>query len=210
MNRREHPAQLYLVTPQGFDPQAFASLLERALAAHPVACVRIELGAQPEQRWREAVSHLIQVTHAHDVALLVADHYRLVGPLGLDGVHLSAGRTPLREVRRALGAERIIGAFAGASRHTGMTLADAGADYVSLGPVGETGDLGDGRLAGDELFHWWAEVIETPVVAEGGVTPSDAARLAPYADYIVPDPAVWYAPAGIEAALAAYAAALAA
>lgn len=209
MNRREHPAQLYLVTPQGFDPPALALLLGRALAAHSVACVRIELGTQPEGRWREAASHLKPVAHAHDVALLVADHYRLVGPLGLDGVHLATGRTPVREVRRALGAERIIGAFAGASRHMGMTLAEAGADYVSLGPVGATGDLGDGRLAGDELFHWWADMIETPVVAEGGVTPSDAARLAPYADFIVPDPAIWSVPAGIEAAIAPYAEALA-
>ncbi len=209
MNRREHPAQLYLVTPQGFDPPAFAQLLERALAAHAVACLRIELGAQPEERWHKAVDHLMPVAHAHDVALLIADHYRLVGPLGLDGVHLATGRMPVREVRRALGAERIIGAFAGASRHMGMTLADAGADYVSLGPVGETGDLGDGRRAEDELFHWWAEVIETPVVVEGGVTPSDAARLARYADFVVPDPSVWVAPGGIEAALAPYAEALA-
>jgi thiamine-phosphate pyrophosphorylase len=209
MNQREHPARLYLVTPQGFDPAAFAKLAERALTAHPAACLRIELGVQPEERWREAANHLMPVAHAHDVALLIADHYRLVVPLGLDGVHLGSGRTPLREVRKALGADRIVGAYAGASRHLGMSLAEAGADYVSLGPVGETGDLGDGRRVEDEVFHWWAEVIEVPVVAEGGVTPSDAARLAPYADFIVPDPAIWSAPGGVEAALAPYAEALA-
>ncbi len=209
MNLRAHPAQLYLVTPQGFEPAAFATALERALNAHPAACLRIDLGAQPEERWREAASHLLPVAHAHDVALVIADHYRLVAPLGLDGVHLGSGVASVREARRALGADRIVGAFAGASRHRGMSLADAGADYVSLGPVGETGDLGDGRRAEDELFHWWAEVIETPVVAEGGVSPSDAARLAPYADFIVPDPSVWSAPGGIEAALAPYVEALA-
>lgn len=209
MNLRAHPAQLYLVTPQAFDPAAFANTLERALKAHPVACLRIDLGTQPEDRWREAAGQLLPVAQAHDVALLIVDHYRLVAPLGLDGVHLGAGRTPVREVRKALGTDRIVGAFAGASRHIGMTLADAGADYVSVGPVGETGDLGDGRRAEDELFHWWAEVIETPVVAEGGVSPSGAARLAPYADFIVPDPSIWSAPGGIEAALAPYAEALA-
>ena len=59
------------------------------------------------------------------------------------------------------------------------------------------------------MFHWWAEMIETPCVAEGGVRPADAARLAAYADFVVPDLAVWQAPEGIEAALAPYAAALA-
>jgi len=44
---------------------------------------------------------------------------------------------------------------------------------------------------------------------ESSVSPSDAARLAPYADFIVPDPSVWSAPGGIEAALAPYVEALA-
>jgi thiamine-phosphate pyrophosphorylase len=205
----ETHARLYLVTPAEFEPEPFAALLGRALAAHPVACVRIDLGAAPEEAWQAAVNHLLPVAHQHDVALLIAEHHRLVAPLGLDGVHLATSRTPIREVRRALGPDRIVGAFAGASRHVGMTLAEAGADYVSLGPVGATGGLGDGRRAEDELFHWWAEMIETPVVAEGGVTPSDATRLAAYADFIVPEPGLWKAPAGIEAALAPYAEALA-
>jgi thiamine-phosphate pyrophosphorylase len=203
------PARLYLVTPREFEPEPFAALAGRALAAHGVACLRLDLGAAPEERWRMAANHLLPVAHAHDVALVIVDHHRLVAPLGLDGVHLAASRTPVREVRKALGRDRIIGAFAGVSRHIGMTLAEAGADYVAFGPVGETGALGDGGRAGDEIFEWWAEMIETPVVAEGGATPADAARLAPFADFVAPDPAVWSAPEGIEAALAPYAAALA-
>ena len=209
MTGNGRPAQLYLTTPVEFDPAAFATLVERALAAQAVACLRLDLGGAPEEQWRTAVNHLLPVAHAHDVALVIAEHHRLVIPLELDGVHLAASRTPVREVREALGADRIIGAFAGASRHLGMTLATAGADYVALGPVGHTGALGDGGLAGDELLDWWAETIETPLVAEGGVTAADSARLARVADFVVPDPAVWSAPEGIEAALAVYAEALA-
>ena len=210
MTGAETPARLYLVTPREFEPEPFAALVERALTAQPVACLRLDLGgAAEEEQWRVAVNHLLPVAHAHDVALVIADHHRLVAPLGLDGVHLAASRVPVREVRKALGPDRIIGGFAGVSRHIAMALAEAGADYVALGPVGETGGLGDGKRAGDELFQWWSEMIETPVVAEGGVSPADACRLAPYADFIVPDLAVWTAPEGIEAALAPYAEALA-
>jgi thiamine-phosphate pyrophosphorylase len=209
MSTPESPARLYLTTPRHFEPEPFAALAERALAAHAVACLRLDLGDAPEGAWRDAANHLLPVAHAHDVALVIAEHHRLVRPLGLDGVHLGTSRVSVRELRKALGPDRIIGAFAGVSRHVGMTLAEAGADYVSFGPVGETGGLGDGTRAEDALFEWWAEVIETPVVAEGGVTPADATRLAPYADFIVPDPAIWSAPGGIEAALAPYAAALA-
>jgi len=139
------PARLYLVTPREFEPEPFATLLGRALAAHPVACLRLDLGAAPEEQWRAAVAHLLPVAQAHEVALVIAEHHRLVAPLGLDGVHLGASRVPVREVRKALGPDRIIGGFGGVSRHIGMTLANAGADYVALGPVGETGALGDGR-----------------------------------------------------------------
>jgi thiamine-phosphate pyrophosphorylase len=208
MTGAETPARLYLVTPMEFDPEPFAAQVDRALAAQTVACLRLDLGGAPEEQWRVAANHLLPVAHAHDVALVIADHHRLVTPLGLDGVHLAASRVPVREVRKALGPDRIIGGFAGVSRHIAMALAEAGADYVALGPVGETGGLGDGSRAEDAMFEWWAEMIETPVVAEGGVSVADAARLAPFADFLVPDLGVWTAPEGIEAALAAYAAAL--
>ena len=209
MTRRDPPARLYLVTPAQIEPEALAEAAGRALKTRAVACLRLDLGAAPEEAWRAAAARLRPVAEAHDVALVIAEHYRLVEPLGLDGVHLGSSRTPVREVRKALGADRIVGAFAGASRHVAMTLAEAGADYVSLGPVGEVGALGDGTRAEDALFEWWAEMIETPVVAEGGVSAEDAARLARWADFVVPDAGIWDAPEGIEAALARYAEALA-
>ena len=200
--------RLYLVTPPRIGPDLLP-LLERVFAAVPVACLRIDLGEAPEADWRAAVDLLMPPCHAAEVALVVADHWRLVEPLGLDGVHLVDARTPLREVRRALGPDRIIGAFAGASRHRGMTLAEAGADYVAFGPVGDTGLLGGDERAPDELFQWWSEMIETPSVAEGGVTEADAARLSAIADFLVPDRRIWDGP-DPAARLAACAAALAA
>lgn len=209
MNRRAPAARLYLVTPPHFEPEPFAVLAERALATGLVACLRLDLGAAPEEIWRAAASALRPVAHGQDVALVIAEHHRLVRPLGLDGVHLAASRTPVREARKALGPECIVGAFAGASRHVAMTVAEAGADYVSLGPVGDVGALGEGSRAEDELFEWWAETIETPVVAEGGVTLEVARRLGGWADFFVPELGVWESPDGIEAALGRYAETLA-
>ena len=136
--------------------------------------------------------------------LVIADHFRLAVPLGLDGAHLTDGARSVREARRALGPEPIVGAFARASRHDGMTAAEIGADYVSFGPVTST-PLGGGGTADPELFAWWAETIETPVVAEGGITPEAAARLAGMADFLAVGDELWSHPDGPEAALAAIA-----
>lgn len=199
--------RLYLVTPEREAPADFAPRLARVLAAVPVACVRLSLGAEADEAaWTQAANHLLPVCHDADVALVITDHYRLVAPLGLDGVHLATARTPVRQVRKELGKDRIVGGHAGTSRHQGMVLAEADADYVSFGPV-RAGALGDGEIAADELFEWWAEVIETPSVAEGRVTLEDARRLAPIVDFVVPDRAVW-AEDDVIAALKAYADAL--
>ncbi len=195
MNDTPAHARIYLVSPQQADPQAFAGALARVLDTladiAPPACLRIDLGEAPEDDWRRMFDAVISHCHTHDVALLVRDHYRLVAPHGLDGVHLAKGAAPLREVRDVLGSDRIVGAHAGASRHRGLVLGEAGADYVAFGPVGEIGALGTEERAEDELFAWWAEMIEIPCVVDGGVGPAEAARLAHIADFIVPDRLTW-------------------
>lgn len=203
----EERARLYLLTPRLADGAAFASDLDAALAAAPVACVRMLTAEADEAVIRRVADPLGEVCRAHDVALVLTDHFRLVRPLGLDGVHLETPRLRLRDAREALGRDAIVGAHAGASRHHGMTLAEAGADYVSFGPVVDDG-LGDGEVAEADLFHWWSEMIETPVVAEGGVTLETGAALGGVADFIAFDAPVWDHPEGAAAGAKAAAAAL--
>ena len=204
------PSRLYLLLPPRFEPEEIAEQLSVALAATPIACVRLDLGPADEEDWIRAANHVIEPCHAHDVALVVTDHYRLVDALGLDGVHLSAAaQISLRDARKALGDDRVVGAYAGNSRHQGIVLGEAGADYVSFGPVGDAGALGAEATAGDDLFQWWGEMIETPSVAEGGVSVEDAARLSPHTDFVVPDRRIWNAPEDLSATLQAYAKALA-
>lgn len=185
-------ARLYLVAPATFgegDPDRIAALLD----AFDIACVRLALASASEDDVGRAADALRPVCHARDVPLLVADHYRLVGRLGLDGVHLTDGARQVRAVRKALGSDAIVGAFCRASRHDGMTAAEIGADYVSFGPVGATG-LGDGTIAEPDLFAWWSEMIEVPVVAEGAVAPDLAASLAGIADFLAVGEELWATP----------------
>lgn len=199
--------RLYLLTPVLTDGAVFAPDLDAALAAAPAACVRIRAASADEAALRRIADALRETCHGRDVALVLTDHYRLVRPFGLDGVHIENPRLGLRDARKALGADAIVGVFGGASRHNAMNLAEAGADYVSLGPVADTG-LGDGAVADEDLFRWWSEMIETPVVAEGGVTVAAAARLAASADFIAVDAAVWEHPEGAAAGARAMAAAI--
>mgnify|MGYP005847641775 CR=1 FL=1 len=199
--------RLYLLTPPAFEPGPFAETLKATLGAADVACVRLTMDAG-EDALRRAADALRPVCAAADVALVIAEHVRLVAPHGLDGVHLGdPSPGAVRRAREALGADAIVGAFAGASRHRGMNAAEAGADYVALGPL-RAGALGDGEEADPALIAWWQEMIETPCVAEGGMSPAVARSLRGAADFVAVRRSVWDAPEGPVAALAAYAAAL--
>lgn len=193
----ENP-QLYLITPPAFEPAAFADRLAAVLDAEPVACIRLSLATQDEDAIARAADALREMAHARDVALVIERHLQLVERLGLDGVHLPDGPRGVRKARAALGGDAIVGAFCGASRHDGMTAGEAGADYVAFGPVGAT-PLGDGTVAETELFAWWSQMIELPVVAEGALTPDLIARIAPVADFIALGEEIWRADAPLDA-----------
>lgn len=204
----EGTARLYLITPPILSLEVFGGVLGELLDTGEVACVRLALATRSEDELTRAADALRAVCHARDVPLVIAEHVRLARRLGLDGVHLADGPRQIRAAREALGADAIVGAHARASRHDGMTAAEIGADYVSFGPVGRT-DLGNGEAAPYDLFEWWSEMIETPVVAEGGVTPELAAGIAGVADFIALGEELWSHPEGPAAALRAFRARLA-
>lgn len=184
--------QLYLITPPAFDPESFGPALARVLDGAEVACLRLSLASSDEDSVARAADALRDLAHARDVALVIERHVMLAERLGLDGVHLPDGARGLRKLRDELGHDAIIGAGCGTSRHDGMAAGEAGADYVSFGPLGET-TLGDGSRAPYELFEWWSEMIEVPVVAEGALTRALVERFAPVTDFFAFGQEIWQA-----------------
>lgn len=182
--------QIYLITPPEFEPDVFATRLADVLERHAVACVRLSLATHDEDRIARAADACREVTHARDVALVIDSHIMMVERLGLDGVHLPDGPRSVRAARKALGEDAIVGAFCGTSRHDGISAGEAGADYVSFGPVGATA-LGHGQQAGGDLFTWWSEMIELPVVAEGALDQQTVASLAPVSDFLAFGEEIW-------------------
>ncbi|MEA5163373.1 MULTISPECIES: thiamine phosphate synthase [Cereibacter] len=182
--------QLYLVTPPEIDLEIFPDRLAAVLDSTEVACLRLALAGKDEDRIARTGDALREVAHARDVALVIENHVLMVERLGLDGVHLTDGARLVRKLRKDLGPDAILGAFCGRTRHEGINAAEAGADYVAFGPVGATA-LGDGSLAEAELFGWWSEMIEVPVVAEGALTPEKVAELAPLTDFFAVGEEIW-------------------
>lgn len=185
--------QIYLITPPTFEIETFPRILARVLDSHPVACLRLALATRDEDTILRSADALREIAHARDIPIVIADHVLMVERLGLDGVHLSDTTKPLRKLRKDMGADAIIGSFCGTSQHDGINAGEAGADYVSFGPVGQTA-LGDGQVAPHDLFEWWSAMIELPVVAEGALNRDLIAGLAPVADFFALGDEIWAQP----------------
>jgi len=189
MDTPERP-QIYLITPPDAGLAAFAGTLAQVLDSAEIACIRLDLASRDEDDVARAADTLREVAHARDVALVISDHLLLAQRLGLDGVHLSDAARSVREARKLLGPDAIVGSYCAGSRHDGLSAAEAGADYVSFGPVGAS-TLGDGAQAEPDLFQWWSEIIEVPVVAEGALDVAQITALTPLTDFFGIGDEIW-------------------
>ncbi len=185
-------AQLYLITPPAFELASFADTFQRVLDVAPVACARLAMATKDEDQIAKAGDALREICHGRDIPLVIESHLIMVERLGLDGVHLTDGARSVRYARGELSDEAIIGSYCGTSRHDGLNAGEASADYVSFGPCGESA-LGDGSTAPQDLFQWWSDVVEVPVVAEGALTVDLIKNLSPFTDFFAIGEEIWNA-----------------
>ena len=209
-------SRLYLITPPEIsDIDAFAAVLDAALAAGDVAALQIRLKspggvAAPPGVIRRAVDVLAPVARRHGVAVLLNDDPELARSSGCDGVHVGQGDATLVQARRIMGPDAMIGVTCHDSRHLAMEAAEGGADYVAFGAFFPTGTKVTRHQAEPDILTIWQETMETPCVAIGGITVETVEGLARAgADFVAVSAGVWRHPAGPGSAVRAFNAILA-
>jgi thiamine-phosphate pyrophosphorylase len=186
----EDRPQITLITPPHVSLETFPAILAQVMDATPIACLRLSLASRDEDHIARVADALREVSHARDIPIVIDRHVLMVERLGLDGVHLPDGARAVRKLRADLGKDAIIGAYCGQTRHEGMSAGEAGADYVAFGPIGASA-LGDGAVADMDLFQWWSEIVEVPIIAEGGLTPDLVKAFAPFTDFFAIGDEIW-------------------
>jgi len=201
---QEH-CRLYLVTPPRLEPGAFAETLKHALYAGDVACLQLRLKDVPDDDVRRAVSTLMPIAQAADVAFIVNDRPDLAAELGADGVHIGQDDMPYAEARGLMGQNAIIGVTSHNSRHLAMQAAEAGADYVAFGAFFPTITKEPTTVADAGLLEWWSDLMVVPCVAIGGISVDNARPLVEAgADFIAVSAGVWNHADGPAAAVKAF------
>ncbi|MDX2289898.1 MAG: thiamine phosphate synthase [Hyphomicrobiaceae bacterium] len=161
------------------DGSAALQQLALLLASRDVPVVQL-IAAPGGMLSAQPVLPYVKLAQEHDAAVLLTDAPELARTVRADGVHLTwstdiEARAGI--AREIVGTRFIVGAEAGNSRHTAMTLGEMGLDYVGFGLTTQGG--GSAMSATDrlELVAWWAEIFSVPVVACDASNLDEAADL---------------------------------
>jgi thiamine-phosphate diphosphorylase len=161
--------RLYFVT----DPRlhkGYPVLEQVGLALHGgIRIIQIREKELPLAEYIQLASEALKLTHSHDAFLIINDAVEVVKATGADGLHLGQEDMPLKEARRILGHDVIIGVSVKTIDETRQAEAE-GADYVAISGVFPTStkeDLGYcPGLAGVSLIR---QCTTLPVVGIGGI-----------------------------------------
>ena len=201
-----HRCRLYLITPPVIDDaKAFAALLEQALDAGDVAAIQVRLKDVTEAHLADVTKAVLAVGHDYEVAVLLNDSPELAAKFGCDGVHIGQSDGTLKDARKIMGPDAMIGVTCHDSRHLAMEASEGGADYVAFGAFFPTQTKDTDFQAELEDLTIWQESMMTPCVAIGGITVDNCdAVVEAGADFIAVCGGVWNHPDGPAAAVAAF------
>lgn len=112
---------------------------------------------------------LRKMTEKHNACFIVNDHVDIAMLVNADGVHIGQDDLPVREVRKLVGGNMIIGVSTHSPAQARKALED-GADYIGVGPIFETRTKEDVvDPVGFEYLDYVANFIDLPFVAIGGI-----------------------------------------
>jgi len=137
--------------------------------------VQLRTKGVPDAQWLAWARALREATREHGALLVINDRADIALLADADGVHLGAGDLPVRDARRLLGPDGIIGATAN-SIELAQQAEAAGADYVGCGAMFASSTKPDREAVGPGRLAEVAAAVRVPVFAIGGIT---VERLAP-------------------------------
>lgn len=112
-----------------------------------------------------------QLCRVFGVPFIVNDDIELARRIGADGVHVGQDDLSAAEVRKQIGEDTLLGVSVHSIEEATAALA-AGADYIGMGPVYQTGSKPDAKpVAGTSRISEVAALFpELPIVGIGGIT----------------------------------------
>lgn len=169
--------KLYLVTDRSWlkGGQTLESCVEQAILGG-VTLVQLREKNMSDEEFTENARKMLAVCRKHGVPLIINDRADIAAKVGADGVHVGLDDMSVKEARRILGNEKIIGATAHNVREALAGESD-GADYLGVGAVFGSSTKSDAKPLEMSELRAVCEAVKIPVCAIGGINRSNISRL---------------------------------
>lgn len=159
---------LYFITDSKLSKQGILADVKQAIEAGCSVLQYREKHKSSREMLQEA-KRLAVLCKEKGVLFIVNDRLDIALAVDADGVHLGQRDMPVRDARRLLGKQKIVGTSNHSLGQAKQSLAQ-GVDYLSVGPVFHTNTKKDaGNPVGLGLLKEVKALSKLPVVAIGGI-----------------------------------------
>ena len=167
---------LYAVTDRSWlGEETLYSQVERALKGGATFIQLREKDLEEEVFFSEALE-LKELCKKYHVPFVINDNVELAKKVNADGVHVGQSDMRVKEVRRILGKDKIIGVSAG-NVEEALSAQEEGANYLGVGAVFHTGTKSDAGAVSHNVLKAICAAVNIPVVAIGGITKENVEEL---------------------------------
>ena len=176
MNCDKKDLLLYAVTDRHWlDGRRLVDVVRESLDGG-VTMVQLREKTLDEANFLAEAKELQALCRERGVPFLVNDNVEIAREMDADGVHVGQSDMEAQDVRALLGPDKILGVSA-------QTVEDAllaereGADYLGVGAVFPTGTKADANAVSYDTLRDICAAVSIPVIAIGGITKDNVARL---------------------------------
>ena len=166
---------LYLLVTESLCHRGSGPAIRQALAAG-VRIVQLREKSMTDRQLIEAARRVREWTREADVLFIMNDRPDLAVLAEADGVHVGQDELSVREARRIVGPQRLVGVSTHTLEQARQAVLD-GADYLGVGPCFATSTKSFDQLAGLDFVRQVAAEITLPWFAIGGISLANIAAV---------------------------------
>lgn len=168
---------LYAVTDRRWTgAQSLYQQVEDALKGG-VTCIQLREKRLARATLLDEALQLRELCRRYRVPFFVNDCIDLALACGADGVHVGQDDTPIREVRKLVGSDLLVGVSAHTVEEARGAVA-GGADYLGVGAVFATDTKADAHAVSLGTLRDICQAVDVPAVAIGGIDRDNITKLA--------------------------------
>ena len=152
-----------------------SELVEEAILGG-VTMIQLREKEMTHEAFKQEALDVQSVCQKHHVPLIINDDVELCKEIDADGVHIGQDDLNLKEARKILGEDKIIGVSAHNYEEAKIAL-ENGADYLGVGAVFPTGTKDDAIEVDLATLQDICQHVDIPIVAIGGINQENLLQL---------------------------------